>query len=169
MVCMTDVAHNGSCKSTDCHTGKCVRLQDVQFQSCTHATSFSIQAESKEIINQAIRARHNCVQVRIMSQHGCIADLHCVVYLVCFCLLNSGVVCTLPNQQGNFNLVCMVKGADSFVQLLVILNIAHSVHQLLLHWSPVRRNRLEQGADMRRPNNVHTTAASKMFRMLKAC
>ena len=88
----------------------------------------------------------------------CCAYLHCIEDLVCFCLLDPGVVGTLSNQQGRLDLVCMIERADALIQLLVILHIPHSVDKLLLHGSPVGRDGLEQGGNMGGSHNIHTTA-----------
>jgi len=94
----------------------------------------------------------------LMHETCCCAYLHGIEDLVCFCLLDPGVVCTLPNQQRRLDLVCMIERADALIQLLVMLHIPHSVDKLLLHGSPVGRDRLEQGGNMGRSHNIHATA-----------
>lgn len=97
------------------------------------------------------------------------AYLHCIVDLVSLCLLDSWVVCALANQQRHLDLVCMVVRADPLIQLLVILNITHSVYKLLLHGSPVRWDGLEKCAHMRWSHNIHTTAFTSALLSFLEC
>jgi len=97
------------------------------------------------------------------NESCCCAHLHSIEDLVCFCLLDPGVVGTLPNQQGGLDLVCMIERADALIQLLVILHIPHSVNKLLLHGSPVGGDGLEQGGNMGWSHNIHTTARTLAF------
>ena len=88
--------------------------------------------------------------------HGNVARLHRIHDLLGLGDIDPGVVGTLPNQQRNLDLVGEIKRRTLLQQRQSLggIGIAHPLVELDLARLPIRRDGLQQGFEVRRPDDI---------------